>query len=376
MSRSRVVFLLIILAAILLVAVGQIVQRLPVAPTPTPLPALQIEVAVNPLAYDWVSEQAAKFNLQQPQAEGQPLQIQVTQRDGIEVWQTGGLWSTANHPVAWIPEATFSLNYAADTGAHYEALTSSVASTSLIWGVFADRAGHIIPPVDWPNLQDATNKGSWSALGGDSGWGFVKPAFALPERNTSGFGVLLSAAADFAKNASLTPQNISDRNFQEWLRPVIEAVPSFTSLGQHPITILASRGVSAADFAMLPESEWLQSFNQINARQQVKFFYPAYKVVFDMPFAIWSGSDTTSAQRSGAKQFADFLTQATAQKRAAAFGLRPIQIKLSDADLSLFSAAADAGIVIDNPPGIVVNAPTSRNSILGLLSWFKSIRSS
>lgn len=376
MSRSRIIFLVIILAAILIVGGVQVIQRLPATPTPTPLPALQVEVAVNPLAYDWVSEQAAKFNAQQPQAEGQPLQIQITQRDGIDVWQTGGLWTTANHPVAWIPEASFSLAYAADTGTRYETLTASVATTSLVWGVFADRAGHIVTPVDWPSLQAATTKGSWSDLGGDSSWGFVKPAFAVPERSTAALSVLLSAAADFSKSANLTPQNVSDRSFQEWFRPVIEAIPSFASLGQRPITILASRGASAADFALLPESEWLLFYSQVNARQQIKFFYPAYKVVFDMPFAVWSGSDTTAAERSGAKQFADFLTQAPAQKRAAAFGLRPTQLKLSDADLSLFSAAADAGIVTDDPPGVVVNAPTSRNNVLGLLSWFKSIRSS
>ena len=127
---------------------------------------------------------------------------------------------------------------------------------------------------------------------------------------------------------------------------------------------------------MMPESDWLQSFDQINARQPIKFYYPTYKVLFDMPFAIWSGSETTAALRSGTKQFADFLMQATAQKRAAAFGLRPVQVKLNDADTSLFSAAIHAGIVMDSPPGTLVTVPSSRNSILGLLSWFKSIRSS
>src|SRR4051812_35867053 len=111
MSRSRIVFLLIIATAIGLVAVAQVVQRLPVAPTPTPRPALQIEVAVNPLAYEWVSQQAALYNRQNPSADGVPVEIRVTQREGIDIWQKGSVWSPVNHPVAWIPESTFTLTY-------------------------------------------------------------------------------------------------------------------------------------------------------------------------------------------------------------------------------------------------------------------------
>jgi hypothetical protein len=376
MSRSRIVFLLIIFAALAIVGVGQVVQRLPVAPTATPLPALQVEIAVNPLAFDWVSQQAAAFNKQQLQVDGQPVQIRVTQRDGIEVWQAGGLWSAASHPTAWIPEGTFALNYAGEINLRYEVLTPSVANTPLIWGIFSDRADRVVAPVDWPSLQDATTKNSWSELGGDASWGFVKPAFALPQRSTAGFAVLLSAAASYAKSADLTPQNISDRNFQEWLRPVAEAVPNFTSLGQRPVTALASRGVSAADFALLPEADWLTNYSQISSKQPLKFFYPAYTLTFDMPFAVWSGTETTAAERNIARQFADFLGQADAQKQAATFGLRPALVKLSDANTSLFTAAADAGILLDLPSTNPINIPSSRNSILGLLSWFKSIRSS
>jgi hypothetical protein len=147
-------------------------------------------------------------------------------------------------------------------------------------------------------------------------------------------------------------------------------------LGQRPITSLASRGVSAADFALLPESDWLTYYSRINSRQPIKFFYPAYSLTFDMPFAIWSGTETTTAERNVAKQFADFLGTADAQKKASSYGLRPTLTKLSDADLSLFTAATDAGILLDLPATSTIAAPSSRSSVLGLISWFRSIRSS
>src|SRR4051794_18512723 len=102
MPRSRLIFLAIIGAAILFVVGALSIQRLPPAPTATPPPPLQVDIAVSPLAFDWVNEQATAFNKQQIQVEGQTVQLQVVQRDGIEIWQTGGVWTAANHPTAWI----------------------------------------------------------------------------------------------------------------------------------------------------------------------------------------------------------------------------------------------------------------------------------
>src|SRR5688572_19460392 len=114
MSRSRIVFFLIIASALLLIAVPQVLKLVPAAPTGTPLPELQVEIAVNPLAYQWVAGQVASFNARQPQIDGRPARINVTQVDGTSVWQASATWSVARHPVAWIPSASFELDYAAE----------------------------------------------------------------------------------------------------------------------------------------------------------------------------------------------------------------------------------------------------------------------
>jgi hypothetical protein len=370
MSRSRIVFLVIIASAIGLVVIAQVMQRLPAAPIPTPVPKQQIEVAVNPLAFEWVKSQADAYNRTNPNAGGQPFEIRVTQRDGIDVWQ-GNAWSPVNHPVGWIPEATFAVDYAKQANAQFDIVTKSVASTPLVWGIFVDRGKLVTAPVDWTTLYPVVQKSSWKDLGGDENWGAPKLAIPSPSRSTAGYAALLSAAASKAQKPDLTAQNLSDREFQNWLQAFIDAVPNFNSLGLRPAQTLASRGASLADFALLPESDWLVNYSNIKSRGAIRFSYPAYKLNFDMPFAVWSGNDVSAAQRDAAKGFADFLGQATAQKSAASYGLRPALMVLTDADTSLFSAASDVGIVTDPPPGAPIVVPSDRNSALGLLNQFK-----
>jgi hypothetical protein len=195
MSRSRIIFLMIIGSAVLFVLIVQVSQRLPSAPTPTPLPPLSIEIAVSPLAYEWVNEQATLYNAQNPRIDGRGVQFRVTSRDGIDIWQAAGVWTATNHPAAWIPEGTFARDYAAEIGINYTVITPTVANTPLVWGVFSSRVPAIADPVDWASLQAAAAAESWQALGGNSAWGFVKPAFPLPQRNTVGYAVILSGAA-------------------------------------------------------------------------------------------------------------------------------------------------------------------------------------
>jgi hypothetical protein len=373
MSRSRIIFLLIIGSAVLVIVLAQVVGRLPIAPAPTPLPPLQIEVAANPLAADWISAQATAFNALKKQAEGQTVEVRVTPIDGIEVWQAGGTWTSQRHPILWVPEGRFALNYGNETSLHYDVIVPSLATTSLVWGIFTDRAAVLGTSIDWEAIQKAAVAGSWSSLGGDSGWGFVKPAFALPLKSTTGLGALIVAAAAYHRTNQPSMEQLTNSDFLAWLKPIVDAVPNFASLGQRPAEVLASRGISVADFAFVPEREWLTYYSQINTRQPIRFAYPAYKLTFDMPLTIWTGPETTSAQRAAAQQFADFLNQETAQNQAITYGLRPAQAALDSSKAPNFAAASGAGLSLDAVPGTAITMPP-RSAILILMSWFKSVR--
>jgi hypothetical protein len=374
MPRSRIVFLLILGCAILAVVVIRFVlPALPLSPTATPRPPLLVEVAVNTLAADWITEQAKLFNAQQVQIEGQTAQVRITPRDGVGIWHTGSVWTALKHPVAWIPEAAFTLDYATEAGLHYEIVTPSLASTSLVWGVFTNRADTLqtlSKTLDWEVIQRAASKESWQALGGSADWGYVKPAFASPKQSTSGLGALIVAAAAYYKTNLLTAEQLGGADFQRWLAPVIDAVPSFVSLGQQPASAMASRGSSAADFALLPESEWLLYYDRITNQQPLRLIYPAYKLVFDMPLAVWSGPETLSAERATAQRFADFLLQDSAQRQSLTHGLRPARLTLTSANAADF---VSAGLVLDTPPGAVITL-SSRSGAQNVLAWFEGHR--
>ena len=379
MSRSRIVFFLIIASALLLIAIPRALQLLPTAPTATPLPPLEVKIAVSPLAYDWVSAQAATFNARNPQIDGRPAHITLMSVDGVTVWQTGSTWTAANHPVGWIADATFALDYAAEAGARYEAITPSLASTVLVWGTFNDRARVLDTAfgtaLDWKTFQAASVKESWKAMGGDESLGFVKPAFSLAHTNSAGFGALLTAAAANAGTDQLSDDSVRATDFQTWLKPVVDAMPGTNTLGAQIATTLAARGSSVADFALLPESDWVKNYAQIKARQDITFTYPGYNITFNLPFAVWSGAETTASERTLLRQFSDFLLQPDAQRQAASFGLRPANLPLNSADIAKFTAASAAGIKLDTVPSTSIVVP-SRTSALALIGWFRAARPS
>jgi hypothetical protein len=195
----------------------------------------------------------------------------------------------------------------------------------------------------------------------------------MPCKNTAGLAVLLSAAAEYYQSATPTLAQISDPTFQGWLQPVADDVPNFAPLGMQPAAALAINGASVADFALLPESEWLTYYNRIAAHQPIQFAYPAYKVVFDMPLAVWSGPDASPDQQNAIKAFGDFLSQTSAQQQAISYGLRPTNLTLVRDNAPLFAAASGAGITLNTPPGTVVVMP-ERSGAAAILNWFNVIR--
>ena len=152
-------------------------------------------------------------------------------------------------------------------------------------------------------------------------------------------------------------------------------MPGTNTLGAQIATTLAARGSSVADFALLPESDWVKNYAQIKARQDITFTYPGYNITFNLPFTVWSGAETTASERTLLRQFSDFLLQPDAQRQAASFGLRPANLPLNSADIAKFTAASAAGIKLDTVPSTSIVVP-SRTSALALIGWFRAARPS
>jgi hypothetical protein len=369
MNRSRLIFFLIVSAAIIVVLAGIIMgqagsndsnnssgsgqDKSPIAFT----------VAANPLLEDWISSAAQSFNGRRQQVGGRVIEVQVEVQDGLPVWSSGGVWSPADHPLVWIPEMTAAVEYANQTGLKFSIENPSLASTVMLWGAPSDRAQVIqtqFSQLDWNSVQQASTT-PWDQMGGQAAWGrFFKPGFAQPGRYTSGMAAVLIAAAEFHNQPLLTAALLNDSAMADWLKPVFESVPSFATLGVHPAETLAVRGPSVADAALLPESEWLVNYRGLIDKVDAMIFeYPIYQFWFDFPFALWDDAEVSAQQRAAAQQFLTFLLTDDQQRRAANLGLR--QADGVPAASTLFQ---QAGLLTTRPAGEIVELSLSRSEIV------------
>ncbi len=372
MNRSRLAFIGIVGAALLVVVAGVVLDQLngQTSDSPDGTPGgtdrgpIDITVAASPLVSNWIETAVQSYNGQRRQVNGRVVEITLSTQDSLPVWNTPGIWTNINHPTAWIPEATFAVEYVNDVGLQFSVLTPSIASTVMMWGAPTDRAQVLISDygvLNWNAIQQASVS-TWAAIGGQPDWGmFFKPGFAQPDRYTSGMAALLVAAAEFQQQAVLDAATLSDPALVAWLKPVVESGPDFASLGAHPAETIAARGTSVADAAFLPESEWLASFSGLQHKLgALTLVYPSYQFWFNFPFAVWNGNDVTSQERSAAEDFMNFLLSDDQQRRASGVGLR--RADGTPAATGLFDRAASAGVSINKPGGEVIEIP-SRNDL-------------
>lgn len=367
MRRGSIFVILFALVALVIIGASQFLRT---------QPAAQITIAVSPLAEAWVRAAAASFNASAPLANGtQRIEVSIQSIDDPVVWQDGTRpWSSTAHPDAWIPALAQSVQYAVDARLPIELVTPSVAQTPLVWGIFQSRAEVALTDaatLDWARVQEIAAAERWDAIGGQETWQFVKLIFGAPERSAGGLGAVLSGAAAFADTPAPTADDVSAAAFRTWMQPVLDSVPNFNTLGTDPAAVL-TRGASAGEIALLPESQWLNNLNGIVAREPILLSYPQYMLVYQFPVAIWNDTQTTDVQRQGLRLFADWLLATAQQTGAQGYGLRPASQPLG-VDAALFTAAAPYGIV-NNLDVTQTIQPPPREAIVRMLGWASSAR--
>jgi hypothetical protein len=192
----------------------------------------------------------------------------------------------------------------------------------------------------------------------------------------SGLAVLLSGAAAHAGTVDLTVDDLTSTDFREWMQPVLESVPNFTTLGASPAQTIAGRGASVGEIALLPESEWLLNLrgSLVNAGDPIVLNYPALPFLFDFPMAVWQDDALITPQplsandtRAAINALSAWLTSSQQQAALAEFGLRPAQVDPTEAP-PLFTAGSSYGAQLSPDFSMFVAAP-NRNDIQRLLAW-------
>jgi hypothetical protein len=88
--------------------------------------------------------------------------------------------------------------------------------------VLADDCGG---EIDWRCLGDVAGR-EWTDLGGEAGWGRLRPAHADPTVSATGLAVLGQAASDFFGNTDFSAAELDLDEFRAWLRRLEEAGPA------------------------------------------------------------------------------------------------------------------------------------------------------
>jgi hypothetical protein len=302
------------------------------------------------------------------------VRFNVTTVDDLTVWSDERRvnWTPENHPALWIPAASVSVNYAVNARFPFTLVTDTLAQTPLMWGGFSSRVQVLTQegsePFDWQAVATAADVASWSRLGGQANWGFIKLAFDNPAQTMSGFGVLLSGAAAFSDSPEVSQSTTNSADFRNWLTPVRGSVANANTLGADAAAAMASRGASVAEIGLLPESRWLTSLDGLLRHEPVVLAYPQYPFVFDFPLARWNDSTATSAEAEAAQILSNWLLAEAQQTAALDAGLRPASGTVPET-ARLFSAALDYG-VLPNPDLSIRATGLARTEAQRLLQWY------
>ncbi len=387
MNRTRWVFVIVVLIAVAIVGASFIVQRPGGVGSLIEQPqTLEVRIICALPVEPFVQEAARKFNSENHKLEGHPIRVTVEPMDGLTAM---GRWEREEMtpvPTAWIPDsrylvelvnATFKEQYGRDiflTGGEYRARPIAISLFS--WGIYSSRAQVLSArygEIDWQAIHDAaTAKGGWPDLGGPPDWGYFKLVVPNPRKNVGGLAAMVAAAGEYYGKTDISVADVTNAEFQKWLKELMGAVTDFSSLGAYSVENLALFGYSMGDGGQLPESNLLVNMAGIQTRWQdpLVIVYPRYVTWFDFPFTIWMGDETTALEKNAALEFEHYLLQPEIQKRAAELGLRPANAEVSITDPgSLFVEWEDQGAMIVVPRTTRMRSP-DREVLLALLRWF------
>lgn len=338
-------------------------------------PPLEVTIAVNPLAEDWVLAAADAYNGRDPVVNGnRRIRVRVETVEDVDVWNSGVDWSdglleeeSTNRPTMWMPAASFSAAYVADDRRlPFADVEASTARTMMVWGGFTDTVTTFVDlPMlgfDWESVQRTTISDAWAAENG-----YINMAFTAPDQTISGLSVLLSGAASYHETGTLSGANLRDDGFRRWVLPVLESVPNMNSLGANPAQAIAQRGASLADVALLPESQWVMSVAAIGTPDQFTLSYPEYQLVLDFPLLLWDSDFTSDDERAAATNFRDWLMDDARQAGAADYGLRPAASEPTEIAQRFMDAQA-YGVQLE--PSYTELVAPSKSDILSLLTWY------
>jgi hypothetical protein len=387
MTRTRVVFIVIVLVTLIVVGIALWTQRTGKLSLVQGPQTLSVRVVCALPVEPFVSEAAKQYNAGKRTLDGATIEVTVVPMDGLVAlnrWERGEM---TPQPTVWIPDsrylvelvnATFKEQRGRDiflTGGEYRA--RPIATSLFSWAIWESRDQVLRQKygeeITWQAIHDAaTAKGGWPELGGKAEWGYFKLVVPNPRKNVGGLLAMVAAAGEYHQKTRIDVADVTNPQFQTWLKELMGAVTDFSSLGSYSAENLALFGYSMGDGGQLLESDLLVNMAGMQTRwvEPMIVRYPKYITWFDFPYTIWMGDETTAQEKNAALEFQRYLLSAEVQKNAVALGLRPANsdVRIDEAG-SLFARWQEQGVTIVVPRTTSMHSP-DRETLTALLRWF------
>ena len=388
MNRTRLIFFLVIAAAVVIVGAGVVIRLMGNQPT---MPAavntpLEVRVVTALSIEQWVSEAAKGYNATNPQLEGRAIHVTIIPMDGLSALARYDSGSFDKLPTAWLPDSRYLVELAnavqKEKQGHDVFLTDGeyrarpVALSIFAWGIYQSRAVVLekkFGEINWKTLHDAaTTKGGWPELGGDPQWGYFKLVVPNPRKNVGGLAAMVAAAGEYYDKPDISVADVTDPKFQAWLKELMSSVTDISGASAYTAEDFALLGYSVGDGGQLLESDLLTNMAGIQTRwnDPLAVRYPKYVTWFDFPFTVWMGPETSAAEKNAALDFEKYLLGDAVQKKAITYGLRPVaNVSVMADPNSLFAQWKKQGVAEVVPQTSRMRSP-SRDVLQALLRWF------
>jgi hypothetical protein len=386
MTKTRVVFLVLLLVVLGIVGISYVTQRSGRLALARP-EWLSVRIVCALPVEPFVREAAERFAAERHTLDGHPIEVSIVPMDGLMAMSRWEREEMDPIPTVWIPDsrylvelvnATFKETRGRDiflTGGEYR--TRPIATSLFCWGIWQSRDDVLQRryggEIGWRDMHDAaTSQGGWPDLGGEPEWGYFKLVVPNPHKNVGGLMAMVAAAGEYYQKTRIDVADVTDAEFQAWLKELMGAVTDFSSLGSYSVENLALFGYSMGDGGQLLESELLASMTGIQTRwvEPMVIRYPQYITWFDFPYTIWMGEETSALEKNAALEFERYLLTPEIQQLAISRGLRPAnpEVPVTGSE-SLFLEWQDQGATVVVPRTTRMHSP-GRDVLLALLRWF------
>lgn len=328
----------------------------------TPLEPLRISVAYSSETQDWLTAAINDYNGRKVKVGEREVTVSMTRIEDAEAVRE--IASNAFTPTVWIPSSSLWVNRlnnqwraggnASDLilrSGEYQA--APLVLSPIVFVMYQDRADPFLKKyqrADWTTVQQAINEpGGWQAIGGDPNWQTFKLGQVNPRTTNAGLmAVTLATYSYFAGQGqanlnSLTPQQLRDKAYNDWLISLERGVVEFDTDARNLMNSMITRGSSQYDVVAVPEN---LAATQMKNAADLRVFYPSINIWSDHPFGILQAG-STAEQKDAALNFQEFLYSEAQQRAGLKYGFRPanpdVPVVTDDPD-NLFKKYASQGL--------------------------------